>query len=215
MSYYNLQTIIDHTPDFNDHILTEVEVGQYLSAYRLHIPAWNYMQGVMIVDTPYGLCILGDWCPNNNKGAIALGYHLNWFAERLSPHRLQDVFGLEESWQPDLAAEYCADWLKERLESINEELGSEEPGEKYAEAISWIERHLALSPRELSWRLETPDETAAFHRLAPDIVTNGNDWYEDIPGEGPSLRDVALLWAIQKKFSETYSKLLQTKKETL
>lgn len=218
MSNWSQDTVSKTMPhfDFSKHVLTEVQSGEHLSAYTLSVPGRGRMGSVMIVDTPEGIVLLGDWCPNDNRGAVACHYHLEWFSRNLSLDYMLEKFRLEESWHSDLAAEECRYWLEQELERITSELGEvdEENGdepEPESAAHIWLKKELEKTNEQLSWVLESPADAEEYYSNAPEELTNGVQWYERIDGTGPALRDVAVLWAIQKRFSVTYRELLESK----
>ena len=218
MSNYSQDTVLKAMPsfDFSKHVLTEIQSGEHLSAYTLSVPGRGRMDSVMILDTPEGIVLLGDWCPNHNRGAIALHYHLGWFSGNLSLDYMLEKFGIEEKWQSDLAAEQCRWWLECELENITSELGEvdEENGdepEPESPVSVWLKKELAKTNEQLAYELESPSDAEDYFNAAPEELTSGDSWYERLDGTGPALRDVAVLWAIQKRFAVTYRELLESK----
>lgn len=202
---YPQKQVEQYVSNVQNHVLEEIQTG-IVSAYRLHNPAYGRLESCLLLDTPEGFVIMGDMSPNNFHGCTSnFGYSLAWFAGNLSINYLLEKVHLEKSWQPELALADLTEWLKSLLEN---ECMSEE-------TKAWAKKELerGMSTDEFTCQ---DDMNAYFDDMgvsldAQEAAESVEHWMEVISPWGPSLNDVALLYAIQKRFSELYPELIKSK----
>lgn len=207
MSGYSQELIEKSMPDLSKHVLTEIQSGGPVSAYQLHRPEYGRMESCLILGTPEGVVIMGDFCPNRNHGCPSdYKYTVEWFAGKLGIGYLLEKFGLEEKYQPELAAEGVKFWLDEML--ADEDL--------HPDWREWAEKEASRSFSEfcdLFPQIEYLHEYFGYGEWdteanrVPNAISESVDWLDIIEAIGPSLSDVRVLVAIQRRFAELYPQL--------
>jgi hypothetical protein len=150
-----------------------------LKAWYLRPPNGGRMQSTYILETVEGIVIMGDWCPESNRGAISCyGYGMNWFSSKLGEDYLCSKF-LRQEWVPAVG-----------LEGLRYAFTERDDPTKYAEALRDAER--AYEYGELTYE------------RAHEIFTEaGLSDFEDL-GHDYNPRDAGILCAIQQRFAELY-----------
>lgn len=207
---YPQKQVEQYVSNFQNHLLEEIQTG-VVSAYRLHNPAYGRLESCLLLDTPEGFVIMGDLSPNGGHGCTSnFGYKLAWFAGNLSINYLLEKVHLEKSWQPELALADLTEWLESLVEN---EYMSEE-------TKAWAKKELerGMSTDEFTCQ---DDMNAYFDAhisawgddkfITEEAAEAVEHWMEVISPWGPSLNDVALLYTIQKRFSELYPELIKSK----
>lgn len=204
---YSQELIEKSMPDLSKHVLTEIQSGGPISAYQLHRPEYGRMESCLILETPEGIVIMGDFCPNRNHGCTSdYKYSLDWFAGELGIGYLLEKFGLEEKYQPELAAEGVKFWLDEMLADEDLHPDWREWAEKEA-TRSFEEFCDILSSKEDLDDYFTDDEWGVDAERMPSEIAESVHWLDIVEAYGPSLSDVRVLVAIQRRFAELYPQL--------
>lgn len=167
-----------------------VETPQ-LQAYYLRPAGGGRMQSVFIIFSKEGIVICGDWCPNDNEGAIsAYGYGRDWFSGKLSAGYLAEKF-LRHEYIPEVGAED----LKRHI----------------------IQARRAHADRpDSNWHVTKEAAREAFDRVGSEIdyselaeifyeVTPHADLSDRRMGQTYERRSHALLCAIQRRFAQLWA----------
>jgi hypothetical protein len=221
-------------PDLNwfydqikDAQLAQVEDGKLVKTFRLRKYPDRSMMSCWIFFTPAGIVITGDMRPAD-QGVIALGYGLEWFAEKLEPDYLASKF-LKEKWVPDAAFEswdQCMAAWEEKAEEYEkeceEEFGTDpwpDPGEEFLRLKDWrsgkerTELHGVTFLKALRHLLDNRENFESAQTLYESLPAFRDEsegrWIcpfssEDLGGYGYQPAEFGWLAAIQRRFSECY-----------
>jgi len=176
-------------------------------AYRLQIPGYGRMQSCMILFTPEGIVICGDWCPNDNQGLCSnYGYGLSWFVKKLGEQYLCEKF-LHKEYLPEHAREY----VERRIEEINFDIADGERDEED------VEEKLDDLRSALAADSGTSTEGEYFGTLErfSELMGKTEDWDALTDGVcmGYNPRDAALLCGLQQTFSKLFPVLSESRQQ--
>jgi len=147
--------------------------------YELRKPDGSSNCMVLIDELPYKRIVIGgDFHPGSNGVVSRHGYDLNWFCNASSSDYLAEKFAIENRW------------TRERLmDEANEKLANSEKKLSKDEEAFWLEAKNGYFDNE-------------YELL--DALMNTYNFYDSdyTPGYGYDPRDIAILAAIQRRFSE-------------
>lgn len=95
-----IQVTREDRPFFSRHVLEVLVETEHVQCYRLREPGTRNCL-IQITATPEGICIQGDYTPEDRHGTCA-AKPLAWFAGDLSPDYLAEKF-LHKGWHAELA----------------------------------------------------------------------------------------------------------------
>jgi len=176
---------------------------EQLAAHRLDpvqtkgpVMAWylrrgdSRMMSVLLVFTPEGIVVTGDFCPNERGAISTYGYGLKWFAGQLAPDYLAEKF-LPRAHHEDDAEE----WFRDELEQVKAEI--EEHGHV---GYTYNRDYMRLVGRQADIEVILRDGDFSEPAIACAWGGRAVDC-EDWPGHTHGRGDKALLLAIQQRFA--------------
>ena len=176
-------------------------------AYRLQIPGYGRMQSCMILFTPEGIVLCGDWCPNDNQGLCSnYGYGLPWFVKKLGEQYLCEKF-LRKEYRP----EYARDYVVHRIEEINFDIADGHRDEEdVKEKLDDLRSALAADDGT-----STEGEFFGTHESFSELMGKTEDWDALTDGVmmGYNPRDASLLCGLQQTFSKLYPALAESQQQ--
>lgn len=210
-----------------DATLELIEDGKSVKTFLLRKYPDKSMMSTWLFFTPVGIIISGDMRPAGS-GVIALGYGLDWFAQKLEASYLAEKF-LNEKWVPELALkswkECLTEWEARYQEYKNgigpdEDEDSFEPDEPLLKKMDW---QYGTNPTEyiegvtivevLRALVENSQFFEDAHTLYESLPAYLDEYVyhcpfssEDLAGYGYAEAEIGWLYAIQRRFSECYSK---------
>lgn len=182
-----------YTRDLADHHLEAYDSGP-VSAWYLKRDGDGRMMSTLIVFTPEGIVIMGDYCPGGHGIISAYGYGLKWFVGQLSPDYLAEKF-LPKAYHEDDAEE----WFRYELEQVDK----------------------AIDP-PFDNQYDLDDANLLVRREALQAILDGGEFHEcavmdewqsiavdcdDSPSYTYDRGDKALLSAIQQRFAAQFAAL--------
>lgn len=109
----------DYKNQLKNHTFKVLQDDGPVRAYYLQPAGGGRMESTLLVDTPEGIVIMGDWVPRLHGVISACGYNLDWFATPKDPESLAVKFGLQKEWQPDQAFEEAEPYLQSLLDDAD------------------------------------------------------------------------------------------------
>ena len=100
-------------------ILEEVKEGEVKSFY-LKQKATSRCYSTLLIFSPEGIIICGDFCPKMHGVISAFGYGISWFASELSLDYLCEKF-LEKEWDKERSHEYLLERYEEKVKEYSED----------------------------------------------------------------------------------------------
>lgn len=160
------------------HELVPVAETEKIKAYYLREPGTRIMS-VLLLFTPEGIAIQGDFTPEHHGSVSSIGYGLDWFSGELGPGYLCEKF-LTTRWVRELCAE--------RLRT-----------DEY-----WRES----APADLIDGLanDIDDGEIGYEGVYERLDEIGIDVSDGIPGTSYEPTEAAVLVAIHRKFAELWAK---------
>ena len=125
----------------SEHELQVIQDGK-VKAYRMAKPGTRVMS-TLLVFTPEGIVLQGDFTPERNGSVSSLGYSLAWFLGELSPDYLCEKFFLRE-YVPEYAREELLDpngyWREDQGQDVLDKL--DEIAKYVEDGPDWVHREL-------------------------------------------------------------------------
>ena len=186
-----------------EHKLVPMNVTGEVTGYRLKHPDSGRVQGCMILFTPEGIVVCGDWCPNNNHGVVSnLGYGVEWFGNTLSEGYLCSKF-LRTEYSRRAAREAVVERLKDLKETLAERGALRDDVRQLWEA--------RIEAYEIALEEDDGESIDCEHFGTEEryyaLIQEANDWDEVVDGSPHDYddRDAGLLCVIQHRFSELWT----------
>ncbi|NIN68662.1 MAG: hypothetical protein GTO63_28935 [Anaerolineae bacterium] len=182
--------------DLKDHLLVPIDGGKDVTGFYLKDPDRTRIMSTLILFTPEGIVIHGDYRPGHHGVISCYGYGLNWFAGRLSERYLCEKF-LEQGWHREVAErelqdiiddiesgdkKKIADWehldilkdvqqLMEEREALHEDLVNLRKGYKKDVAAKEDPQELEAQKKEIaSFRKDLLDARTRYHKAIDDAI---------------------------------------------
>lgn len=177
-------------------------------AYRLQIPNMGRMQSCMILFTPEGIVLCGDWCPNDNQGLCSnYGYGLPWFIKKLGEQYLCEKF-LRKEYRP----EYARAYVEQRIEELKSDVA-----EGLCRSRNSSENKIVVLAKALGADDGTSEEGEHFGTFERFVAlmdeTDDHDALTDGVMMGYNPRDAALLCGLQQTFAKLYPALVESRQQ--
>lgn len=176
------QRVAQFLDGLKDMSLVPVQEGDKLSAYYIRKPGTRIMS-TLILFTPEGIVLQGDFTPEDHGSVSAHNYKLGWFAGELSPLYLCEKF-LQKKWSREVAVEILRDpqscWREDQEPAVLGKLD------------------------DLAQEVE--HEVAAEEEIYDLLTDLGFDCCGDLPGWGYDPTEAVSLCAIQRKFAQLWTK---------
>lgn len=150
--------------------------------FSLRTPNGSIVNSILLSELTNGSTVItGDFCPARNGIISNHGYGFEWLSKASDPSYLCEKFGIERDYYSDLAEDYAAYMLNNTDEDL-----------KFEDKSFWS--IISNDP---------PSSYSDFLEIGDAVGLNPYDLYECVSGYNP--RDLAMLSAIQRRFSELYS----------
>ena len=183
-------------------IIEQISDGA-IKAFYLKERADSRINSTLVIFSPEGIAITGDYSPLSRGVCSAYGYGVGWFASELSGSYLCEKF-LQKEW----SQKQSFDYLKERYEEIAEEIA-----EEYDEEENKVrDEHLESIVLEIE-KIDIDDITSynVFLEIYEDIF---NEYPDDCYFMDYDENERYFLIEIQNNFRELYNeKYPQIRKE--
>lgn len=189
--------------DWSHHTIRQLAgcTGDF-QAFMLERPGHGRMGSCLVMFTPEGIVICGDWCPESNKGAVSnYGYGISWFASHLGEDYLCSKF-LDQVYRRDKAHWYVADRVKDL------EADDEDRSERREDLL-----HILKDALECDDGTDIDGEHFGTEERFAELMTEADDYdaLTDGVARGYDLREAALLCVIQQRFAQLYQQLTERK----
>lgn len=172
--------------EVKDHVLEPLEVGEKLQAFYLREPGRVRCMSCLILFTPEGIVIQGDYTPERNGSVSVLGYGLKWFGSELSPRYLAQKF-LQKKW----TAENAEADLEELIEDFEQNAAEYENAAEIIKALKELD----------------PDDDGGPWAIWENWPYEFIEYPEDGVGWDYIDTEIGILAAIQRRFSEEARRL--------
>lgn len=216
-----------------DAALQLVEDGKSVKTFLLRKYQDRSNMSTWLFFTPVGIIISGDIRPAGS-GVIALGYGLDWFAQKLDAGYLAEKF-LKEKWLPEQALQSWKECLKtweEKYHEFQKEAEGEEDGTfiPYDDLLKKMNWRYGIEPtkelegvtivevlREFVKNTYYFEDGRLLYESLPAYFDEDSHCYhrpfssEDLGGHGYAVAEVGWLYAIQRRFYECYSKIIESR----